>query len=444
MDTKVFSDLVLAAAKARGVAAEVYASTENSFEANACGGEIDRCDVSMSGGLSLRVSVDGKNGYAYTERFEDAETLVERAMDNARAIEETDEHPMQMPQTYATLSEQRGALDGMPAQERIAHALELEKLALAADERVKRVIYCSMIASSGETIIKNTLGLSAVRNGALSACYVCPSVEENGEVQTGMGFRTGAEALELSDCAREAVENALEQLGGKPVLSGGYRVLIRNLAMADLLQAFSPMFSAAEAQKGCSLLAGKEGETIAAPCVSILDDPFDPAAPRAFDDEGTPCQKKRIVDGGALTTLLHNLKTAKKAGVCSTGNAAKASVASPVDVSPSVFSIEAGEWDEAALLQKLGNGLLITELSGLHAGLSCISGDFSLKAGGKLVENGKVVRSVSGVTVAGNFLTLLQNVEAVGADLRYGLPLTSGLCPASPSVLVTELAVAGE
>lgn len=102
--------------------------------------------------------------------------------------------------------------------------------------------------------------------------------------------------------------------------SGSYAVILRHDAMADLLQAFSPVFSADEAQKGRSLLAGKEGEAVAAPCVTIVDDPFHAYAPRAFDGEGTPSVTKNVVEDGTLKTLLHNLKTAKKAGCESTGN----------------------------------------------------------------------------------------------------------------------------
>jgi len=73
--------------------------------------------------------------------------------------------------------------------------------------------------------------------------------------------------------------------------------------------------------------------------------------------------------------------------------------------------------------------------------VDAVSGDFSLKASGVLIENGAVVRPVSNITVAGNFGALLKNVVALGSDLRYSLP--HGGCFASPSVLVNELTVAG-
>jgi len=142
-----------------------------------------------------------------------------------------------------------------------------------------------------------------------------------------------------------------------------------------------------------------------------------------------------------LKTLLHNLKTAKKAGVQSTGNASRRSAASAVDVAPTIFRVEAGQSSYDQLLKELGNGLVISELEGLHAGVDAVSGDFSLKAAGFLVENGEIVRPVSNITVAGNFVTMMKDVIAVGNDLRFGMP--QGGYFVSPSILVSGLTVAG-
>jgi PmbA protein len=126
----------------------------------------------------------------------------------------------------------------------------------------------------------------------------------------------------------------------------------------------------------------------------------------------------------------------------STGNASRPTLWAPIGAAPTVFYIQPGEMEASALQAKLGDGLIITDLMGLHSGLSAISGDFSLKADGKLVKDGKVVQVVEGITVAGNFLTMLQAVEAVANDLKFALP-QSAYC-AAPSLLVSALTVAGE
>lgn len=128
--------------------------------------------------------------------------------------------------------------------------------------------------------------------------------------------------------------------------------------MADLLQTFSSVFSADAAQKGLSLLAGKEHSQIAAPCVTLVDDPLLPGgfASRPFDGEGVATYTKKVIENGVLTTLLHNLKTANKAGCASTGNASRASYAASVGVSPTNFFLQPGQADLDALHAHLQNG----------------------------------------------------------------------------------------
>lgn len=420
---------------------ELFYANGESFEVNANSGEIDRYSVSREAGVSVRVSLNGREGYAYTERIDDPEKLVDHAADNARCNESADEHPMQSNQTYQEVVREDSALKRMSEAERIALAKRLEQACLAIDPRVKRVVYCTAGYDSGSVVMENSLGLHAERTTDSSYIYVMPSVEDGLELQTGFAFLMGAEAANADACAKEAVEDALGKLGASPVDSGCYRVLLKPYAMCDLLSAFAPMFSADAAQKGLSLLSGKEGETIASDIVTIWDDPFDPVAPRAFDGEGTPCVKKAVIEQGVLKTLLHNLKTAKKANTESTGNASRRSAASSVGISPTVFRVETGKNSYETLLKELGNGLVISELEGLHAGVDAVSGDFSLEASGFLVSNGTVVRPVSNITVAGNFVSLMKDVVAVGSDLRFGMP--QGGYFGSPSILVSGLAIAG-
>ena len=439
-----FAKRLLELAKEKGCpAAETFSANHKAFSVDALNGEIDRYSVSRGAGVSLRVSLgEGKDGYAYTEAMEDPETLVDRAMDNARSIETADERPMQVAQTYRSVERPVSPLTAMTEQEKIALALRMEQAALAEDARVKRVSGCAIEESSGSISIRNTRGLAAERATGSAFCYVSVLAEEAGETQSGFAFRMGPEAADVEACAREAALDAVSRLGEKPVPTGAYPVIMKNVAMADLLTAFVDVFSADEAQKGRSLLAGKEGEAIAAPCVTLVDDPFHPASPRAFDGEGTPTRRKNILENGVLTTLLHNLKTARKAGVETTGNATRASAASAVGVGPSVLYLAPGAEGEDALIARMGTGLVINDLQGLHAGLNTVSGDFSLKAEGRRIEVGRDAGPVGQITVAGNFFTLLKSILAVGSDLAFTTP--SGLYAASPSVLIASLEVAGE
>lgn len=81
-------------------------------------------------------------------------------------------------------------------------------------------------------------------------------------------------------------------------------------------------------------------------------------------------------------------------------------------------------------------------MTGLHAGVNPVTGDFSLLSRGFLVENGEIVRPVDQITIAGSFLKLLKDIEAVGSDLKFTLPGSTML--GMPSILVSSLMVAGK
>jgi len=201
------------------------------------------------------------------------------------------------------------------------------------------------------------------------------------------------------------------------------------------------MFSAENAQQKMSLLGGKEGTVIASEAVTLMDDPLLPGglATGAFDAEGSASQTKAVIDKGVLTTLLHSRKTAKKQGVKSTGNAHRAGYSGPVRVSPSNFFFKPGEKDLAQLMESVGEGLLITDLAGLHSGANPTSGDFSLLAKGFTIEGGKRGKPVQQITVAGNFYQLLKAIREVGSDLQF-----PGSSVGSPSVDCGELNISGK
>lgn len=441
MTYEAYRDALMACALEKGCdAAEVYAQEGSEFSVEVMEQQIDSYSVSRSLGLSLRVSLEGKNGYAYTELLEEPEALVARAMDNARASESTDVHPMQSPAEYPAVVRPESPLADMSDAHRIELAMELERKALAADPRASRVAGNQVTFTAGRTYIANTLGLRASREEGISLCYTNPVLTENGQMQDGFAFRCGAEVFDLDGCARAAADDAGRKFGASNVPSGEYPILLEKHAASSLLDGFFSLFSGEAAQKGLSLLADKVGQTIAAPCVSMVDDPMLAANPRSFDDEGVPSVRTQVVENGVLRTLLHNLKTAAKAGCVSTSNGGRASVASPVGVSPSNFFIVPGERSYEQLLSDLGDGLVIRDISGLHAGLDPISGDFSLLAGGWLQKDG-ALRPVEQITVAGNFFTLLKEVQAVGADLWLGFP--QGSVVGAPSLLLRGLMVSG-
>ena len=164
----------------------------------------------------------------------------------------------------------------------------------------------------------------------------------------------------------------------------------------------------------------------------------------SFDGEGVATYRKNVIENGVLNTLLYDLVTAKKAGKESTGNGLRGSYRGAVGIAPFNFYLKPSEKSREELFARAGDGsLYVTELKGLHAGANAVTGDFSIESEGFLIENGAEGRAVRSFTVAGNFFTLLESIEAVGSDLRFGIPGGFTLFGA-PSVLAKNMSVAGK
>ncbi len=443
MDFDAFKEACFSEAAARGCGdAEIYYAQSTSSSVDVLEGAVESYEVNTDGGANLRVKYDGKSGYAFTQKLDEPDKLVIRAIDNAMAVETADEQPMQGKSEYRTISRPQKRADELTNDGRTELALELERTAKAADSRVVRVMTCTVAEQQTRIRISNTRGLDAADESRIAFAVLAPVTKVEDDVRTAYAFRTGDEIFDIDALAAQAVANSVMQHGGAPVAAGKYRVLIRNDAMTELIAAFSPMFSGEAAQKGLTLFADKLGEKIAADILTITDDPLLKGRERPFDGEGVPSVMTKVVDKGVLRSFLYDLKSAKKAGVASTSNGGRAGAAAPVSVMPSNFFIEPGVESYDALVEKLEDGLVITSMSGMHAGLSTVSGEFSLIASGLLVEGGRVVRPVEQITVGGSFVELISSVTDIGCDAYWSMPGKSSF--SAPSMLFEGLMVSGK
>lgn len=425
---------------------EVYYVDRESLSISVYKEEVEKYNLNNSAGLSFRGKFGDRIGYSYTEILdEDAiEMLVKKAKENVLAIENNDiQFIYEGDKEYKEISTYHEELEDIPVDKLINIAISMEKEAKKYCNKVESFSGCSVSYSSGKYGIINSKGLNLSNKSNLLTAYVVPIVKDLDKMYDGCGYVV---AKSLNDVkpdkiAKMGVDEALSKIGGTSIASGNYKVIINNEAMVSLLSTFAGIFSGDAVQKGLSLLKDKEGEIIATDIVNLVDDPHleDGLASVSFDDEGVATLKTYLIKNGKLNSLLHNLKTANKAGVKSTGNGFKASYASPISVSPTNFYIEPGINSLEEMTKKINKGLIITDFAGLHSGANSITGDFSLAAKGFYIEDGIKTHPVEQITVAGNFFTLLNNIEEIGSDLKF--PMSS---VGSPSIVIKELSIAGE
>ena len=185
----------------------------------------------------------------------------------------------------------------------------------------------------------------------------------------------------------------------------------------ELINAFLSNASAEKVQKHSSKFEGKLNTQIASKKLTIYEKPLlDNIFRSYFDDEGVAKKNKTVVDKGILKTYFYNLETAAKDNIESTGNGARTGSKIVVDFSNLV--IKPGKQTEDQLFETIKNGLYITELSGLHAGLNAESGDFSLESKGYLVKDGKKDKALGLFVLSGNIFTLFNDIIAIGNNSK--------------------------
>ena len=448
MDFEAFKQAVIARCHQLGITEyELYYANSESTCIGAFQHEINQFTGAAQGGICFRCILGGKMGYASTEdlSLEQAAAVVERAADNAACLETEDEVFLgQGGQVYQPLELKHYPL---PATEALLSAvLQTQEALYATDEKVIDGSSTQGISECNRIAIYNSKGLDLSYVNQCAGMICVAVVSDGAEMSNHFAVKLGQlDTIDTQALTAKAVRGALAKMGGREVTTGIYPVVFDPKAMSDLLKTYSGIFSSESAQKGMSQLAGKEGTVIAAPIVTIVDDPFHPENPMPihFDAEGSPTVCKKVVEKGVLNTLLYNLKTAHKAGKATTGNAAKGGYNAPVAVRPFTMYIAPGENTEAQLLRQAGNGIYITELEGLHSGANPVSGDFSLQSAGYLIEDGQLGSRIKGFTVAGNFYELLKKITAVADNTQ--LPMALGMTAfGAPSVLVDGLSIAGK
>ncbi len=430
-------DYLLQKAKALGIDAEVLATHTRELTIQAHGGKVEEITQATQGGIGVRVVVEGKTGYAYTEERtpEALDWVVQEAHENALLQSETGGF---LPAGGA-LGQHDLLGEGLsaPLEHKRQAALDLEA-GLRADARVKQVQMTRYSERETQATLGSTQGVAGAFRNGYALLLTSAIMAEGGSLKQGYEFDLSKEfhALEPGRTAQAFLQKTGRLLGARPLKTGRYKAYFEPKAFGQLLGMMGWfLLSAKNVLEGKSLLAGKLGQKVASEMFTLVDDPTlpDGLASRPFDAEGTAAKRTVFIENGLLRTFAHNSETARKMGAPNTGHASR-SYKGVLGVAPTNLFVQPGQG------VKQDDGIIISDLMGLHAGANPISGEFSLQALGLKVEGGELAYPVENFTVAGNFLELLSNITALGTELEWN-PLMGIV--GSPMVEVAELSFAG-
>ena len=437
-------DKFFALAKEAGLEqVELSISESHNLQISLFHGEIDEYKDNNGYSIIARGILNGKCGCAVADVWnkDKAAWLVKEVVANAKVIENDDPvFIFEGSEKYHKVNTFNKALEEVSVEEKLNNLYALEKALKNIDPRIVEVAGTEFSQTSEKFTIINSNGLHLVQRSNYFT-YIGQCVAKEGE-QTKSGYDffldNDFSKFNVEEFAKKIVKLTVDQLGGDACTTNKYKAVLHPDVVTALLKAYISHADAEEVQKHSSLFIGKIGQKIASSKVTIEDKPLAKNVfARWFDDEGVATYNKPIIKNGRLETYLYNLTTAAKDGVKSTGNGFGGG--SKRGISSAFLSLKPGKKSLDELFEMVGNGVYITDVSGLHAGLNPQSGNFSLQSTGFMIENGKKGKPLDLITVGGNLLDIFKDVLEVGNDVTVS---PSGV--SSESLLIKKIAVSGK
>jgi PmbA protein len=438
---------VEAAAAAGAGEAEAYVSREVGRQIRVHGGEVESLTAATQTGIGVRAWIGHRVGYAFGTNLSEAGVAAIAAA-AAEAAGVADEDEFAAPPRPAELEALPGLSDPSVGEWETARAVELalavERTALAADERVVGVEQ-AVYADSGEQVaIASSAGVAGEYETSSCYAYLQALAEGEGARETGLGFglARGPAGLDPEAIGAEGAERALAMIGAAKPASRACPVVLDETVAASFAGLIGAALSGRTVQRGRSPFAGRLGEGVASEAFELHDDGRDPAGPASapFDAEGVPRRRTALIEGGVLRSYLYDTYSANREGGASTGSASRQGYRSLPAVSSSNLIVAPGSLSLEELLGRAGDGVLVTDVAGLHSGVNPVTGVFSVGASGRVIRDGRLAEPVREFTIAGELVSMLSAVSAAGAEARW---VPFGGSVRTPPLLIAEMAISG-
>lgn len=445
------SGIVARARRAGASDAEVTIREGDEFSATVRLGEVETLKESGSRGVGLRVLLQADNGYRVASTSssdftsEGIEHLVRGAIALARLASVDPFAGLAEPAEFGQLSGDlrlyHDDVYSLPTEERIAWARRAEAAAMGADPRLVNSDGASFDAATGRRVFANSRGfLGEYRSSYCSIAASPIAQDESGEMQRDYWWSQARAFRDLDSpesVGQEAARRTLRLLGARRVPTQQAPIVFAPEVARGLVGAVFDAAAGDSIYRGASIFAGRIGETVAAPSVTVIDDGTIPGGfgTSPFDAEGLPSRRTVIVERGVLRSYILNTYAARKLGLKSTGNAGRGLAGNPFLDAGNLF-LEPGSQSADEVIRGVDRGLYVTRLMG--QGVNLVTGDYSRGAAGLWIENGEFAFPVQEITIAGNLKDMLRSITAIGTDLEFRS------ATAAPTLRIDGMTIAGE
>ncbi len=426
--------IIAEASRQRASACEVAVSVEQGLSTSVRQGEVETVEFNRDQGFGITLYLGQRKGSASTSATgaDAIRETVAAALAIARHASEDDcaglADPALMARDLPDLDLYHGW--SITPDQAIERALACEAAAFAADKRVTKADGTTLNTHQGCRVYGNSHGFVGGYASTRHSLSCVMIAEGEGQMQRDYWYdvnRRGELLATPESIGRRAAERAASRLGARPVPTAEVPVLFAPEVAVGLFGHFLGAISGGSLYRKSSFLEGALGQQLFPDWLTLDERPLLRGAlgSASFDNDGLATYAKPFVEGGELVSYVLGTYSGRKLGMPSTANSGGVH---------NLF-VSHGDEDQAALIRRMGRGLLVTELMG--QGVNLVTGDYSRGAGGYWVENGEIQFPVQEVTIAANLRDLFRNIVAIGNDVEYRGNLHTG------SVLIEKMMVAG-
>ena len=427
---------VIRLARAKGASeADVAASIDLGLSVGVRLGEVETVERTRDRGVAVTVYFGRRKGSANTADLDprSIEQTVEHACAIARYTEEDPANGLADP---ALLARTIPDLDlwhpwDITPEEAIALGVEIEDAGRSFDPRIDNSDGASVQVGASLTAYANSLGFIGTERGTHHSLSVALIAEDENGMQRDYWYdsvRRASDFMPAARLGRKAAERTVSRLGARRLSTRDCPVLLVPEVARSLVGHFLSAVSGGALYRRASFLVDHVGKPVFPAWMQIVERPhiLRGHGSTAFDSEGVATRDSDLVRDGVLSRYILSSYSARKLGLQSTGNAGGVQN----------IVVGTGTDDFAAMLKRMGTGLLVTELMG--QGVSLITGDYSRGASGFWVENGEIAYAVEEITIAANLRDMFQGIAAIGADVDPRSHILTG------SILLERMTIAGE
>jgi TldD protein len=409
-----------------GDLAEIYVEDRQSISLSLEDSKVEEAVRGTDRGAGIRIFHDSFAAYAYTDDL-CPESLLRAAREAASAARSSNKRQV------LDFTRSVSHLD-FPVQKRFDAMSEIEKAQLlhsidqtarGYDPRVNQV-QADYHEQCRRVWICNSEGRWAEDERNIVQVVIVAMAQKDDLVQraiTAIGAQSGLELLDQQDPlleARGAAQSAVKMLEAGPAPAGETTVVMsRGWGGVLFHEACGHALEADFVNQGASIFAGRVGEQVASPLITLIDDSTLPARRGSFrfDDDGTPSQRTVLIEKGVLKEYMWDLAQARRANHHSTGNGRRQSFRFLPMPRMTNTLIAEGESDPEEIIRSVKKGLYVKMLGGGQADVA--KGDFVFSVSeGYLIEDGNLSAPVRGATLVGNGPEILTQIDMVGHDLE--------------------------